>query len=1067
MKFFIGNREVELKIDSGADANVINADDWEQIKRQNCKDIREAGKPKEILRDYSNKPIPVRTTFEAEIRTSNASTPAVRARFFVTENRPQAVLGYETATELGVLQIGNRILLLTAGNTTFPVMPIKPVKFAISESVPPKLCVYNNIPAAFEEEIEEYWRDLRNKGIIEPIKGPPQWLSRVEVILKKLGGFRAVIDMRPVNNAIKRMFYPMPNLTRIFNKMKGAKFFSKIDLSSAYFHVPIHKESRKLTGFMTSEGPMQFTRLPFGVNCAPEIFQKIMDETFGNIDGVVVYLDDILIFAPSTQILKEITNQVMHQVKQKNLTINQEKCEWEREKIEFLGMIISAEGFRPGDEKIKAIIDFPTPTTYGQLRGFLGLVTYIAKHMINVSTETAALRILMMGESKLLKGAKKLPYWNIEQDDAFSRLKTMAVNEVITRGFFNDQSETELHTDASQTGISALLIQIDKNKETRVIACASKSLTPTEQAYPQTHREALAIVWGVETYWYHLAGRTFTIVTDHEPMQFIFGGTKSKSNKRAVTRAEGWAIRLSPYRFKVRVVRSEDNLAADTLSRQLPVEQEELEESPEMETNQINGDKIEQIKIDVNNTEGNYEMGKTLKINVVAATVRFNAISANQIKEETANDSELQAVIAALSINKWADDVKRYKPYKDRLQFLEGVLIRETQIVIPRKLQPGMIKRAHESHPGMTITKNLLRASVWWLGMNNHVEQHIKQCLTCIQLSRMGQPEPLTMSKMPDGPWERIALDFWSCGSIEETVLVIADYYSRYLKVIIMRDKSSEATIKQLEKLFQELGWPEVMKHDNGPQFSANAFKQWAAANDVKLDPTTPRDAQENGLVERHMIGVTRAVQIAKVENIPWKETLLEYVNNYNSWPHSVTGVPPRDLLLGRVVKGQLPQLKRKNEAKRTALDDFAREADWRHKTTKKDKTDKKRKAKTSDVQEGDYVHIKRDEKASKIDSNFTKETYLVTSRNGGRLVIQYGNKKLIRKTNFVKKGMRQPNETERVDTEGSSTALSTAEPLPKNKNKEGGEVQPRQARQCIPNLKYIGGQWVRALTKK
>lgn len=990
MPFLINGVIIDLKVDSGADANVIS---MEKYLAASNGDVH-IGKPVKtnqvMLLDFGGNEIKCAGQITTTIAVSKEG-PKVEETFYVAASRPQSVLGFPTATKLGVL-VMNKTILHTEVVTSFPAMPIEPVRLKIDENVQPRICIYNSIPAALEPFVNGHWETLERQGIIEPMKEAPRWLSRVDVVPKKDGTHRVIIDMRPANKAIARVYHQMPNPDRLIITISNAVVFAKFDFTSAYHHVILHPDSRYITAFMTNKGARQFTRLPFGINCAPEIFQRIMDQTFGGLEGVIVYLDDLLIYAPDKEKLQERVQTVMRVVKENNLTLNLEKCVMETEEIEFLGSILSSTGCRPVPGRVNGITEFPTPQTYGQLRAFIGLVNYIAKHLYDISTTMEPLRRLLEGNSRELRGVRPLIGWGAIQDEAFSATKEKVANHILERGFFNTQHPTKITTDASPVGLAAMVTQLDpKSESERVIACSSRSLTKTERKHPQTQREALGIAWGIPHFRYFLLGTEFTLVTDHEPMKFIFGEDARMLNKRAVNRAENWSILLSPYKFNVEIIKSGQN-KADCLSR-----------CPAPNT-------LAGTDADINE-EGGISIAGAIMTITEETIHRHAGLVPEELKSATVTDTLLQKVKQALVHGGDWGTVPEFSRFNDELQFVDGIIWRNGRAVVPKTLQTKAIGIAHRSHPGMSTTKHLLRKFIWWPTMDRHVEEFIKTCSICIKLSTRNPPEPMIMSNFPQEPWQDIAIDFWSGSENDKKVLVIADYYSKAIRAEVLKETTSGATIKALEKVFNEWGWPLTMKHDNGPQLVSNEFKGWLAANGIKTLPTTPRDAQENGLVERHMKGVTRAFAIAKLEKSNPEEALKQYIDDYNSWPHSVTQLSPRDVLMGRMVKSRLPTKrdldvnKQQKPPHYAAFDDEGRERDRNFKEKKKLKEDAKRRASASELKVGDTVYILNHDRRSKTDANFLSIKHEITSRSGGRLTLKSlidGSKK-IRKTTCVK----------------------------------------------------------------
>ncbi|XP_055522624.1 uncharacterized protein K02A2.6-like [Wyeomyia smithii] len=144
------------------------------------------------------------------------------------------------------------------------------------------------------------------------------------VVPKGTNDIRLCINMRYPNQAIQREHYPLPLIDTLLNKLKGATLFSKIDITSAYYHVELHPASREITTFMTSTGLMLFKRLMFGINCAPEIFQRIMCEMLAGIEGVVVYLDDVVIWGSTAYEHDERLRMFMEILEENHALLNKE-----------------------------------------------------------------------------------------------------------------------------------------------------------------------------------------------------------------------------------------------------------------------------------------------------------------------------------------------------------------------------------------------------------------------------------------------------------------------------------------------------------------------------------------------------------------------------------------------------------------------------------------------------------------------------------------------------------------------------------------------------------------------
>lgn len=251
----------------------------------------------------------------------------------------------------------------------------------------------------------------------------------------------------------------------------NAKVFSVLDAKSGFLQIKLEEPSSYLTTFNTPIGRYRWLRLPFGIKCAPEIYQRIMDQMLEGIAGATAIIDDILIAGCDIEEHDNILKQVVERATSHNLRLNFDKCFVRKSEVAYMGHVITDKGLRPDPAKVRAIIDMPAPQNKEGVRRFLGLVQYLAKFLPNLSQVDAPLRSLLKSDV--------LFTWESEQEKSFQELKRLCSTSPIL-AFFDVSKPVEIECDASQDGLGAVLMQ-----EGRVIAYASRSLSESEK---DTHK---------------------------------------------------------------------------------------------------------------------------------------------------------------------------------------------------------------------------------------------------------------------------------------------------------------------------------------------------------------------------------------------------------------------------------------------------------------------------------------------------------------------------------------------------------------------------------------------------
>lgn len=337
-----------------------------------------------------------------------------------------------------------------------------------------------------------------------------------------------------------------------------------------------------------------------------------------------------------------------------------------------------------------------------------------------------------------------------------------------------------------------------------------------------------------------------------------------------------------------------------------------------------------------------------------------------------------------METNNWDDNIAPYKPFATELCFVGQILLRANRIVIPQALRERTLGLAHEGHPGMTVMKRRIRSKVWWPKIDADVEAIVKQCRGCILTSAPPPPEPLKTTELPSKPWEHLAIDFLGPLPSGHNLLVVVDYYSRYIEIEIMKKIDSGETIKRLKIIFARFGFPITLTADNGPQFSSEEFASFCRSNGIKLISTIPYWPQQNGEVERQNRSILKRLIISQNTKSNWIDDLNHYLLMYRSTPHSTTFRSPSEMLFGFNIRDKLPSISQPYQR-----DEEAADRDKEKKEKGREYTDKKRNAKESNIETGDEVLAKKVTRTNKLAPVFDPEPMTVIDKRGSEATIK------------------------------------------------------------------------------
>ncbi|GBM72932.1 Uncharacterized protein K02A2.6 [Araneus ventricosus] len=199
---------------------------------------------------------------------------------------------------------------------------------------------------------------IKLKEIAVPIARPrrriPGWVSNLVVVEKNDGSIRLCLDPKDLNKVIKRDYVLIPKIEELVPKLTNKKVFSVLDLKDGFFQIELDDKSSDLCTFSSPFGCYKFLRLPMGLSCAPEIFQKRNEANFSDISGVLVYFDDLLIAGDTIEQHDEILGKVIKRAQELNIEFNQNKIQLKVPEVKYLEYIFSSEGMKPDPDYVQS-----------------------------------------------------------------------------------------------------------------------------------------------------------------------------------------------------------------------------------------------------------------------------------------------------------------------------------------------------------------------------------------------------------------------------------------------------------------------------------------------------------------------------------------------------------------------------------------------------------------------------------------------------------------------------------------------------------------------------------------
>ncbi|CAB0038284.1 unnamed protein product [Trichogramma brassicae] len=717
------------------------------------------------------------------------------------------------------------------------------------DDVPIKLKLRRMSPVMWQiaKTIVEKWE---KEGVIE--RSASDYCSAPVLVRKQNSDeYRMCIDFREVNKKTIKDAYPVASMDTVLDKLRRARYISEIDLKAAYHQIPVEKGSRKYTAFaVAGSGLWQFRRLPFGLVNAPMTFCRLIDHLFGPEyePHVFYYLDDIIVVTEDADSHLIWLEKVLRRLTDAGLEINKDKCEFFCSCVKYLGYMLDHEGLHVDPDKVRPILEHPTPNNVKQLRRFLGIVGWYARFIEDVSNIKIPLLRLLRRDQPWV--------WGEEQRQAFDELKrALTVAPVLARPDF--VKPFTIQCDASGIAIGAVLVQEDADGE-HPIVYLSRVLTAPERNYSTSEKECLAILWAIKKLRPYIEGYEFNVITDHSALQWL------RNLKDPTGRLARWALEMQQWNFRVIHRKGALMKVADALSR--------LNESEEVE--------LAALSEEVGDTNDPWYLKMLAEV-------------------KTAPNKYINWQVRGKFL---------YRLRRDPL--LDPITTREEKwkLVVPEEYKRRILEEAHNTpacgHLGVDKTYDRIARDYYWKGFYYDTIKFIQECQTCQEYKLVQSGAAGLMgSRLVERPWVIISADlmeFPPSKRRNKYLIVFQDLFTRWIEVRPVRAADGKTVARALEELIVfRWGAPMYFLSDNGKEFINKLLAEVLERYGIKHVTTAAYNPRANPTERTNRTLKTMIAAFVKNDHRDWDLHAHEFRHAINTAVQATTKVSPAFLNFG------------------------------------------------------------------------------------------------------------------------------------------------------------------------
>lgn len=688
-------------------------------------------------------------------------------------------------------------------------------------------------------EIEKQIKELLKAGLIEESCSP--YAAPITMVYKKEEGrkSRLCIDFTELNKILVPESQPFPRIDDLKIRARNCKYFSKLDVNSAFWSIPVREKDKYKIAFVTHHGHWQWKCLPFGLKTSPAIFQRVLSSVLRKKDlskFAVNYIDDILIHSENYEDHIKHLKQTLQALQDQGFKLNLSKCVFASNKVIYLGHEISDNYIRPMNDNLIAISGFPIPQTKKNIRQFLGKINFYLEYIPNHARILEPLYNLLR---------KNIDFkWSEICQNSFQNVKEYLCSAPAL-AIFDPEAPIYILTDASIEGVGAILKQPQEYKLLKPVFFFSRKLTNSQKTKKAIYIECLAIKEAILYWQYYLIGKKFVIFTDHKPLE-NFNIKKSKDPELLQI-----LNYISQFDFDIVYNPGKDNLEADCLSRNPVLEPRKSEENSIIKT--TNFLELEEIKVNQKNLQ--LDNKYNIKNDIIYKTLNnkekiwitedFGKSLVQKVHDKQGHIGTKQLV---MMIGQKFYFKNMYKHIK--------LICRSCEVCIKNKTRIGCFKAP---------------------------------------LSQLGPAmEPFEIVSLD-------TIGGLKGKSTKRYLHLIVDHFTRCAYISTSRTQVAKDFIKLIEKV-EKHGKIKTILTDQYSGINSTQFKNYISNQGINLIFTASDCAFSNGLNERTNQTLVNRMRckIFENRNKSWPIVAEECIKEYNNTNHSSTGYTPNYLLTGK-----------------------------------------------------------------------------------------------------------------------------------------------------------------------